>query len=356
MPGDSKEEAIARTKIIMTPDPARYRGLHGTAILSRYAVTDVRLIPFAFQPHDWYADEKKRTSQIEKAEGKLSVLAFKEQLLRQVRRGGRMILMADLVDDDLPSGRVTVVATHLEDLATPRKRRMQMEELLDRIRGIDHPVILAGDMNTSTHEGLPIGLKRLLRQRFGSGKWWAKEAATEAIKYATPAGWFYDVSHTLIGFARKIDDPTERSIPLFGENREAKFFHVLEDFRFDDGGAFDFRGDSSHAWEGRSGKLANSNERGIKGFVPTEELDRTYGPIGWYKLDWIFVKPPALTSASARRQPYRFAPHLGRTMRRLNHSIPGRISDHNAITVTLPLQEPAPDRDTRNTGYKTAFH
>jgi len=206
--------------------------------------------------------------------------------------------------------------------------------LLEHIRDIKNPVVLAGDLNTSTHEGMPIGLKRLLRERFGSGKWWAKEAAAEAVEYATPVGWAYQLSHSLFGFARQIDDPTARSIPLIGENPEAKFFTTLEHFRFSDGGEFDFSGDKSDAWEDRSGKLANSNERGKKGFVSTEELDRTYGPVGAYKLDWIFVKPPATAGGGE------LAPHLGRTMRRLNHSIPGRISDHSAITVTLPLQGP----------------
>ena len=351
--GADKDEVIRRVREIMKPDPERYRGLHGTAILSRYPLTNVRLIPFRFQGHDWYADEKRKTSQVEKAEAKLSVTVFKEQLIRQVRRGGRMMLMADVKDPDLPSGGVTIVATHLEDLTKPSSRRKQLTELLQQIRDIRGPVIVAGDMNTSTHEGMPIGLKRLLSERFGSGKWWAKEGATEAIKYGTPAGWFYDLSHSLVGFARKVDDPTEHSIPLFGENPEAKFFTTLENFRFADGGAFDFRGDRTRSWKGREGKLANSNERAEKGFVPTDELEKTYGPVGEYKLDWIFVKPATLTSPYDRHQPYRFAPHRGRTMRRLNHSLPGGISDHSPITVALPFDEPS---SPAMESYETAGH
>lgn len=45
-PHQDKAEMIAYVKQIMTPDPARYRGLHGTAILSRYRLENVRLIPF----------------------------------------------------------------------------------------------------------------------------------------------------------------------------------------------------------------------------------------------------------------------------------------------------------------------
>ena len=242
-PHDDRAAMLAHVKEIMKPDPERYTGMHGTAILSRYRLDNVRLMPFLVQGHDWYKDEKKRSVAV-KAEGKVSVALFKEQLIRQVRRGGRMMLMADMVDPDLPSGRVTVVATHLEDVTSPENRQKQLQEMLDKIDQMDHPVIIAGDMNTSTHDGVPISVTRAMKQRFGSGKWWAEEGATSAIKYTTPFGWAYDLTLGLVGFARKVDDPTRASIPLMGDNPEAKFFSTLEKFRFDDGSAFDFRGDS----------------------------------------------------------------------------------------------------------------
>lgn len=90
----------------------------------------------------------------------------------------------------------------------------------------------------------------------------------------------------------------------------------------------------------RSGNLADSNERGEKGFIPTSELGKTYGPVGQFKLDWIFVKPGKLTDPHDAHQPYIFAPHFGRTLKELDYSIPDRISDHSPITVDLPLAEP----------------
>jgi endonuclease/exonuclease/phosphatase family metal-dependent hydrolase len=338
-PHDDREAMLAHVRDVMTPDPSRYRGLHGTAILSRYRLQDVRLIPLHVQGHDWYKDEKKN-SVATKAEGKVSAVVFKEQLIRQVRRGGRMMLLADIADPDLPSGRVTVVATHLEDVASPRVRREQLEEILDTIRTIDHPVILAGDMNTSTHTGVPISVTRALKERFGSGKWWAEEGATNAIKLATPLGWAYDASLGLVGFARKIDDPTRASIPLVGENGEAGFFHTIEHFRFEDGAMFDVRGDHEHSYNGRAGKFANGNERSEKGFVSTEELARRYGPIGQYKLDWIFVRPAHLTKADTGKFSA-FSSTNGRTLKTINHAIPDRISDHNPIAVDLPLSDPS---------------
>jgi endonuclease/exonuclease/phosphatase family metal-dependent hydrolase len=337
-PHDDREAMIAHVREIMKPDPERYHGMHGTAILSRYRLENVRLMPFLIQGHDWYKDEKKHTA-VAKAEGKVSAAVFKEQLVRQVRRGGRMMLMADIADPDLPMGRVTVVATHLEDVTSPEMRRKQLQEILDKIDQIDHPVIIAGDMNTSTHTGVPISVTRALKQRFGSGKWWAEEGATSAIKYTTPLGWAYDLSLGLVGFTRKVDDPTETSIPLLGENPEAKFFSTIEKFRFDDGSAFDFRGDAEHSANGRGGRLANSNERSVKGFEATEELSRRFGPIGQYKLDWIFVRPARLDKPDGKEYSA-FSCYHGRTLHALNHAIPDRISDHNPITVDLPLSEP----------------
>jgi len=336
-PHDDKAAMIQHVREVMKPEPERYRGMHGTAILSRYRLVNVRLIPFLFQGHDWYREEKKRTSLAVKAEGKVSTAVFKEQLIRQVRRGGRMMLLADISDPDLPQGKVTIVATHLEDVSPPASRRKQMEELLDKIANIDHPVVVAGDMNTSTHNGVPISVTRALKQRFGNGKWWAEKGATEAIQYATPLGWAYNASFGLIGFVRKVDDPTRASIPLVGDNPEAKFFSTIENFRFADGGTFDFGGDKEHSYNGRTGKLANSNERGEKGFVPTNELGKTYGPVGQYKLDWIFVRPPVSGKAERMHDTTPFVAYYGRTLKELNHSIPDRISDHNPITVDLPL-------------------
>src|SRR5260370_1676177 len=109
-----------------------------------------------------------------------------------------MMLLADIADPDLPSGKVTVVATHLEDVTTPAKRQKQLEEILDKIADIDHPVILAGDMNTSTHTGVPITVTRALKKRFGRGKWWAEEGKTEPLRYTTPFGWGYKSSPALI--------------------------------------------------------------------------------------------------------------------------------------------------------------
>ena len=50
-----------------------------------------------------------------------------------------MMLIADITDDELPSGRITIVATHLEDMTTPANRKKQLLGLLDEIKSINHP-------------------------------------------------------------------------------------------------------------------------------------------------------------------------------------------------------------------------
>jgi hypothetical protein len=106
---------------------------------------------------------------------------------------------------------------------------------------------------------------------------------------------------------------------------------MVEKFRFSDGGKFDFRGDRARSG-GRGETLANSNERGQKGFIPTYSLTRSFGTVGQFKLDWLFVKVP-------EGEGCRFAPHFPKTFRALNYSYADRLSDHNPITVDLPFQE-----------------
>lgn len=314
---------------------ARYRGLHGTAILSRFTLENVRLEPFAHQPHDWYRDELKSVSEIEEGRRKAGELIFEEKVRREVRRGGRTMLTAEINDARLPGGRMTVVATHLEAKTKPEGRRKQLEELLARVRGAKGAVVVAGDMNTSTQDGAPVSAERLLKNRLGSKSFWIKQGLGFLTGVKLPSVLLGGVNAY-----RKQADPTVRSIPLVASNPEAKFFERLKDFRFADGNAFDFRGERGRSVGGKEDTLANSNQRGDKGFVTTYEVERTIAFVGRYKLDWIFVRPPALTDGDDDDQPHRFAPHLGRTLKSLNDAPKTRISDHSPVTVDLPLEEP----------------
>lgn len=314
-------------------DKTRTLGLHGTAILSRYPLRNVRIIRFVNQGHDWYADEKKGVSVLEKGKQKSAETIFGEKIQREVRRGGRMMLLADIEDSGIPGGVATIVATHLEAKAKPSERVKQLQELLATAKGMNHPVIVAGDMNTSGSDSTPTSFQREFKKRMGSTSFWV----TKGVKYATGVGLVYDVTLGLVKFWRTRSDPTVKNVKFVSENPEEKFFTTLKDFRFDDGGAFDFRGARQYSIGGHNNTLSDSNERASKGFASTLEL-KTKGFDIELKLDWIFVKPVGLTDPDDSKQPFNFAPQFGRTLKALNYSLKDRISDHSPIILDLPLK------------------
>lgn len=313
-------------------DKTRTLGLHGTAILSRFPLRNARVVRFVNQGHDWYLDEKNGVSKLEEGKRKGAKFVFGEKIMREVRRGGRMMLLADISDSIIPGGTVTVVATHFEGKSKPSERLKQLEEVLTEIKSIQHPVILAGDMNTSGSDSTPTSFQREVKKRLGSTKFWA----TQGIKYATGVGLLYDITVGLVKMQRTRNDPTVKSVKFVSENPEEKFFDRLKNFQFADGNVFDFRGSKNHSTGSSGETLSDSNERGKKGFVSTLELKGKFNIE--MKLDWIFVKPLQLTDPNDRDQPYSFAPQFGRTLKTLNYSLNDRISDHNPLIVDLPLK------------------
>lgn len=327
------ETSADKAKIIenLAVDKSRTLGLHGTAILSRFPLRNTRVVRFIKQGHDWYLGEKNGISKLEKGKRKGAKLVFGEKIMREVRRGGRMMLIADVSHTSIPGGTLTVVATHLEAKAKPSERVDQLEEVLSEIKSIDNPVVLAGDMNTSGSDATPTSFQREVKKRLGSTSFWA----TQGIKYATGVGLLYDITVGVVKMQRTRNDPTVKSVRFVSENPEEKFFSTLKDFRFMDGGVFDFRGSKLHSTGASGETLSDSNERGGKGFVSTFELDGKLN-VG-LKLDWIFVKPVQLTDPDDREQPYVFAPQFGRTLKLLNRSLKDRISDHNPLIVDLTV-------------------
>ena len=296
----------------------------------------MRLQQFQFQGHDWYEDEKKGVAPVEKGKRKVAEQVFLEKIYRQVRRGGRMMMQAELVDPQFPQGRITIVATHLEDRTTPKNREKQLKELLERIKDTTTAVLLTGAINSTGEDSTPTSLKREVTKRLGSKSFWIHHG----IGYALGVGLVKDVLIGGVKFVRNQSDPTVKHVPIVAPNPAAGFFETLKDFRFADGGAFDFRGEPARSIGQSSETLGNSNERASKGFVTTFEVERKVASLGKFKLDWFFVKPPNLTDPDKKDQPHLFAPHFGRTLKPLNYSIEDRISDHSPILVDLPFQEP----------------
>jgi endonuclease/exonuclease/phosphatase family metal-dependent hydrolase len=327
-------QADARLQQDLQVDPERYRGLHGTAILSRYLIRTARIVRLPIC-YDWYAQEAKDAAKLEKGKRWAAHKLFSERIAREVRHGGRMALIVDLEIPDSPTGEATVVATHLENRCKPACRRRQMDALLAELRQIKNPMVMAGDMNTTNKTNTPTSVRNEIMSRVTDYQFWV----SQTVSYFHPLGIY---QHTVqpVRYFHGLNDPTAFHVPVLWDNRERPFFKSVERFRFADSRAFDFRGEPERTVNGRSRSLADSNERAGKGFVPTYAFARDYGGlVGRFKLDWFFVKP-FIEDPRHKGQAYLFAPHFPHTMRELNESIEGRISDHPPMTVDLPLREP----------------
>jgi endonuclease/exonuclease/phosphatase family metal-dependent hydrolase len=335
---EDNENEQARQQLLeqFRVDKDRVRALHGNAVLSRYPILDARLVPFKVG-YDWFKESK--ISPLEKTKRKAAIL-IGEDLLREVRRGGRTTLFVDLDVPEVSGQRLTIASTHLENRTKPKVRRQQMEELLHEIHDVRNPVVVAGDLNTTGGNGTPTNVANMLYKRYGSTDFWT----TQGVQWATGVGMVYSASRgmmKLAGIQYRVD-PTSANIPGLSANLERGLFSSVERFRFADGKAFDFRGVADRTSNGRSGTLADSNERLTKGFAPTFITELIWGKVrvAKFKLDWIFVKSE-LDNPRDLKGSYILAPHFARTLTDLNNFTPQPMSDHSPMTVDLPFRDPA---------------
>lgn len=315
-------------------DPQRYHGLHGTAILSRYPIEHARILRLPLC-YDWYGSEYKAISKLERGKRWSAHKLFRQRVGRELRQGNRMALIADISVPDLPSGRATIVATHLENKCTPACRRRQMQALLEELKSDTNPLVLGGDLNTTSRDNTPTSVRNEIMSRVTDYQFWIGQA----VSHFHPLGPF-QYALLPVHYFHGYHDPTAFHVPILWENRERPLFKTVEKFRFADGRTFDFRGEPERTRPPKSRTLADSNERAGKGFVPTYAFARDYaGLVGQFKLDWIFVKP-FTENPRKQGQDELFAPQFPQTMRELNESVDGRIADHASIKVDLPLITP----------------
>ncbi len=301
-------------------DPKHYLGLHGNAILSKYPIKQARIVRLP-ECYKWYETELQKKSLLENVRRVSAKTIFKESILNEVRRGGRCALIIDI---ELPNKEIiTIASTHLEDRCYPIDRFKQVEYLLDNLKYIRNPLVLAGDFNTTTTDSAPTSLKKEVVKRFKDPHFVGRQIALAAIPGAPIASGL--VTTGLSKFFQ-FKDPAALSIPIFFPNQERKFFKYLQGFQFIDGEEFDTGGDSNKSSNGKKGFLANSNERQLKGFESTFKLEEPR-LIAYFKLDWFFVKPKR----------GRFLPFNGQTLQLINRSYPERISDHEPIIVDISL-------------------
>lgn len=312
-------------------NPRRYQGLEGTALLSRYPIRSAKVVRLP-DAYDWYHGEIQQISDLERIKRWSAQKLFDEQVKRQVRRGGRIALVVDLEIPESPTGLLTVVCPHLEDYSAPKGRRKQMDYLLERIDETTNPTIIAGDLNTMGHNQAPTSIKKILLEHLTDYRFWVKET----ILYLNPAGVYNYLLYPL-NYFKNYHDPTALNFYFLLPNHEKPLFNDVRSFRFNDGTAFDFEGDKKRSFQRKGRTLSDSAQRVWKGFSTTFAFRRPlFHLVGHYQLDWFFVKPAQQGALSTAGAP-RFLPYSGRTLRRLDEAVAGRISDHYPITVDLPL-------------------
>lgn len=326
--GKEQESATGKFGV----DPKRDRALEGSALLSRYPILSAKIIRLP-EEYDWYRKEIGAIDALRKAEKWTAKKIFDEELKRQVRRGGRIVLVVELAVPEARGGVLTVVCPHLEDYTTPDGRRKQMDFVLKQIGGISGPVAIAGDMNTLGHDGTPTTVQHtLVRRILLNYRFWMGEALYLALPVP---GLHY--AFAAANYFKNFHDPTAFGVPLILPNRSRFLFDDVHRFRFQDGGQLDWAGLKKASFHHRGRTLSVSNQRAWKGFATSFSYRKTYrGFVGKFKLDWMLVKEPGKQGDLEGRFP--FQPYFGRTLCEVNTGPPNRISDHCPIALNLTLK------------------
>ena len=317
-------------------DPTRYKGVFGCAVLSRYPIKQTQVFQLEHQAYDWYQGEKPKIGFVEEARRVGAKTVFKNIMTREIKTGGRIYFRVDLDVPGLPQNTLTVINIHLEIKCLPKAREAQMAEILSYIKNIHHPVIVVGDFNSAPQDLSPTSAWRVAERTVKNPETWVSLGTAALL----PQALFINASRFATKWTKNFQDPTAKNIPVLSPNPVKPLFDMIEQYRFNDGGAFDFRGDEERSVNGAHGTLASSNQRDFKGFKTTFSVKRPIGPlIGKYRLDWVFVKS-FLKDPRDQTGLYRFAPHFGETLEELNTSLLTPISDHHPNVVDIPFSEP----------------
>lgn len=319
-------------------DPAKFKGVFGSAVLSRYPIKKVEIFPLRHQAYDWYHSERKNITFLEKARRVGTEATFKNIMTREMKiGGGRGYFRVDLEVPGLPDNTLTIINIHLEIKCQPKERAEQMKEILEYIKPIKNPVLLMGDFNAAPGDISPTSLTRVIGRTATNPTTWLHLG----VNYVSPHGLIINTTRTATNLTKNFNDPFARNIKVIAPNKLKAMFDPIRDFRFQDGTTFDFRGDGARSVNGKDGLLSNSNERGFKGFKTSFSVKRALGFVGKFRLDWIFVKSGLLYRNEDKNAPYKLAPHFGETLEELNTSLKEPLSDHHPSVIDIPFEEPS---------------
>ncbi len=320
-------------------EPARYKGVFGSAILSRYPILQVEAFQLKTKLYDWHIDEKRPHDWVEGARRWGSAVVFQNKITRELKIGGRCYFRVDVAVPQAPGGRVSLINNHLEIKTRPKGRDAQIKEILSYLKPIPHPVIMAGDFNSAPDDVSSTSLGRILWREIDTPTGLINTVSTISglVGGAVVPLWR---ERGFINGLKNFQSPLAPDIPLLFPNPVRAMFRSIEQHRFADGSSFDFRGDPHHSINGRDSTLANSNEKALKGQETTFALKRPIGPFGRCRLDWFFVRSGLLKHPNDKRAPYKLAPHFGETLAEFNDGLVSKLSDHRPIVIDLPFREP----------------
>jgi len=316
-------------------DPAKEKGAFGIAVLSHYPIKKAVSFQLKTKPYDWYYGEKNKVTFLEHSRRFGAKEILENEITREIKVGGRTFFRVDLEVPGLPEDTLTIINIHLEIKCRPEGREAQILEILSYIQDIKHPVIMAGDFNSASGDLSPTSVSRVVKRTAKNPTTWL----SLGINYLTANGLLINTLRSTSNLTRNYQDPTARNIPVIAPNPASGLFKSIENFRFEDGGAFDFRGDKNRSINEKNEKLANSNQRDLKGFKTTFSVKRPVGIWGKYRLDWFFVKS-FLKNPEDKSGPYQLAPHFGETLEELNTGLKIPISDHHPSVIDMPFEEP----------------
>ena len=164
---------------------------------------------------------------------------------------------------------------------------------------------MLGDFNAAPEDLSPTSVPRTVKRELKKPSTWLSLA---------PYGFVVKATGNVVSIAKDMHNPIAPNVPVLAPNPVKAMFDRIEDFRFKDGGAFDFRRDKEHSVNGKKGKLANANQKDIKAFKTTCSVVRPLlKVIGKYRFDWVFVKSN-LKDPMDPNGPYRLAPHYRETL------------------------------------------
>lgn len=330
------DEIDVEATVFYKADPTQFKGAFGSAVLSRYPIKSVQVIPLKTVGYDWYEKEKKKLTFLEGARRFSTELVFKNRSTREIKIGGRHFFRVDVEVPGLSvNNTLTLINVHLEIKCKPEVRVQQIREILSYAADIPNPVIMAGDFNSSSFDLSPTSVPHEVHRTV------TDPSALVPIAYEIFSNiGLVSFAHKCLNFLKNLHSPLAPNIPILFPNKVKPLIDEVKNFHFSDGMTFDFRGNKERSVGLYSGILSNSNQKNIKGHISTFQLDRPLGPLGVYRLDWIFVRSGFLVDPLQEDGSYQFAPHFGETLRSFNYCLKEPFSDHRPSMIDLPLGPP----------------